>query len=97
MTTTPLNELSYTTGTANSTTITFNAGSHEFVISKNYVTLSHDYVRSPPAGYPNAVAGATPAINFTAFPQTILSGTRARFYQPEAAALVAAGAGVISG
>jgi hypothetical protein len=55
------------------------------------VTLSTDYAMTDPPGYPsrpNFTGTATPQ-----FPQTIASGLTITLLQPEAAALVAAGAG----
>jgi hypothetical protein len=88
-------QLPFNTGTANSTAITFNAGAYDFSTTR-FVTLSSNYQRVIPPGYPNANAGAAIATSPTAFAQTIPSGARVQFYAPEAAALVVAGAGTYS-
>ncbi len=90
-------QLPFTTGVANSTTITWNAGSYNFIgAARRFVTLSHDYARVIPPGLPDANPGVIEKSSYTAFPQTILSTTRAQFWAPEAAALVAASAGSYS-
>lgn len=55
------------------------------------VTLSTDYQRSPPPGYPNPNPGSAKSASLTAAPQTITSGTTVTLFSCEAAALVAAG------
>ena len=60
--------------------------------SRVAVTLSADYVRSAPPGYPNPNAGVASSSSLTASPQTISSGTTMKLFSCEAAALVAAGA-----
>jgi hypothetical protein len=95
MTTPTFSQLSFATGTANSTAISFFAGAFDFSTTV-HVTLSSNYARVIPAGFPDANAGVAIATSPTAFPQTILSGQRVQFYAPEAAALVAAGAGSYS-
>lgn len=57
-----------------------------------YVTLSSNYARAPVAGYPDPSPGAGAGNSWTAFAQTIPSGTRLQLWTDEAAALVAAGA-----
>ena len=89
-------QLNYATGTAGTTAITFSAGYHDFA-QKQKVTLSSNYVRVIPPGYPGAQAGSLPSTDKDAFPQTILAGATVAFYVPEAAAIVAAGAGTNSG
>ncbi len=92
-----LNQLSFTTGVANSVTITFSAGSYDFIgAATRFVTLSHDYARVIPPGLPDANAGDQIQTSYTAFPQTIVSTKRVKFFAPEAAALVAASAGSYS-
>jgi hypothetical protein len=63
--------------------------------SKVFVTLSADYVRSPPGGYPDPNPG-NPDNSLTSYPQTIAATTRLQFFSDEAAALVTAGAAVYS-
>ena len=53
----PLNQLPYNTGTANSTAIIFNAGAPDWQ-STRFVTLSANYQRVIPVGYPDANAGS---------------------------------------
>ena len=89
-------QLNYATGTAGTTAITFSAGAYDFS-QRQKVTLSSNYVRVIPPGFPNAQAGALPSTNADAYPQTILAGATVAFYVPEAAAIVAAGAGTNSG
>ena len=89
-------QLNYATGTAGTTAITFSAGAYDFS-QRQKVTLNTQYVRVIPPGFPNAQAGALPSTNKDAFPQTIASGQTVAFYVPEAAAIVAAGAGTNSG
>lgn len=88
-------KLNHSTGTANAQAISFFAGSHEFA-SSVYVTLSSNYARAVPAGYPDPVPGANPKTSSTATPKTIPSGTRVLLMSAEAAAIVAAGAGAYS-
>jgi len=95
MTAPTFSQLIYNTGTANSTAITFNAGRADFE-STRYVTLSANYTRVIPTAYPDSNAGNAEATSPTAYAQTILSGKRVLFYQPEAAALVGASAGSYS-
>ena len=57
-------------------------------LAKRAVTLSSNYVRKPPPGWPRVDAGA-PLPSFTAYPQTIPSGTTLTLFAAEAAALVA--------
>jgi hypothetical protein len=95
MTAPSLNQLPFNTGMANSQAITFNAGAFDFSTTR-FVTLSADYARVLPPGFPDANAGAQIQTSFTAFPQTILCGTRVQFFAPEAAALVDAGAAAFS-
>jgi hypothetical protein len=91
----PLNQLPYTTGTANGVAISFNAGAHEWQ-STRFVTLSQNYQRVIPVGYPDANAGSYVPTSLTAHPQTIASGKRVRLFAVEASAVVAAGAGSFS-
>jgi hypothetical protein len=60
------------------------------------VTLSANYARVIPPGYPDANAGAPIAASATSHMQTIASGQRVQFFGPEADALVGAGAAVYS-
>ena len=96
MTNPTFSQLTYATGTAGSTAITFNAGSYDFS-QRQKVTLSTHYVRTIPAGFPNADAGALASGDPTAYAQTIASGAVVALYVPEAAAIVAAGAGTNTG
>lgn len=89
------NQLPYATGTANSTAIKFNAGSPDWQ-STRFVTLSQNYQRVIPVGYPNVNDGMQPATSPTAYPQTIASGKRVKFFAVEGQALVTAGAGSFS-
>jgi hypothetical protein len=59
------------------------------------VTLRADYVRAPPNDWPNANPGTGNQPNFTAFAQTIPSGTDVIVFLEEATALVAAGAATL--
>lgn len=61
-----------------------------------YVTLSGNYARLIPPGYPEPNAGAPAGTSKTAAPQTIASGARVKFFAHEAQALITAGAGVAS-
>ena len=85
-------QLPFTTGTAKSQAITFNAGAYDFSATRK-VLLSSNYTRVIPPGYPDANAGTKESASPTAFPQTIASGKTVTFYTPEAQALVTAGAG----
>ena len=60
--------------------------------TKAAVTLTANYDRSPPPGWPRADAGAPVASSLLAFPQTIPSGTTLTLFEAEASALVAANA-----
>jgi hypothetical protein len=93
--TTKVNALPVTHGTVGGTPITSNVASDDLATTR-YVTLSSNYVRNCPLGYPNPHPGFGAQKSPTAYPQTILSGTRALFFAGEAAALVAAGAGAYS-
>ncbi len=64
--------------------------------STRYVTLSANYARVIPPGYPEPNPGAPAANNATRSPKTILSGSRVLLFAHEAAAIVAAGAGAYS-
>lgn len=90
-----LNKLPHNTGTANAQPITFLAGSFEFSTTR-YVTLTANYARSPPPHYPICNPGVKPGTLLTNAPQTLVAGTRVLLYSAEAAAIVAAGAGVYS-
>jgi hypothetical protein len=79
-----LNQISFSTGTANSQAITFYAGRADFE-STRYVTLSQDYTRVIPVGFPRVDAGAPISASKVAYPQTIASGQRVQFFAPEAA------------
>jgi hypothetical protein len=59
-------------------------------LAKKAVTLSANYVRNPPPGWPRVDAGA-PLPSYTASPQTIASGTTLTLFAAEAAALVNGG------
>lgn len=59
--------------------------------STQHVTLSGDYARVIPPGYPDPNAGSEPKGSATATAKTILSGARVLLFKHEAAALVAAG------
>jgi hypothetical protein len=61
-----------------------------------YVTLSANYARKTPGGYPVPPYPGLVASSLTASPQTIPSGTRLELFADEAAALVAAGAAAYS-
>lgn len=52
-------KLPHNTGTANSQAIVFEAGAHEFSIVR-YVTLTSNYVRTPPPAYPDINPGQKP-------------------------------------
>jgi hypothetical protein len=56
-----------------------------------FVTLSANYARDPPAGYPVPPYPGPVTASLTAFAQTIPSGTRLQLFADEAAALVQAG------
>jgi hypothetical protein len=81
----------HVTGTVGAVAISFDAVAADFQSSR-YVTLTASYARSPMPGYPRIDAGAPVAASLVAYPQTILSGARVLLFQPEAAALVSAGA-----
>ncbi len=61
-----------------------------------FVTLSADYARDPPAGYPTPPFPGPVTASLTAFAQTIPNGTRLQLFADEAAALVTAGAAAYS-
>jgi hypothetical protein len=65
-----------------------NAGTWQLV----YVTLSANYARNPPGGYPVPPYPGPVTASLTATAQTIASGTRLELFADEAAALVAASA-----
>ena len=64
--------------------------------STRYVTLSGNYARLIPPGYPDPNAGAEVSKRLTNTPQTIPNGARLQFFAHEAAAIVAAGGGAYS-
>jgi hypothetical protein len=78
-------------GLVGSTPITGSVNSGTLA-STRFVTLSEDFIRSPPPAYPDANAGAHVSTSPTASPQTIPSGTRLQLFSDEASALVNAGA-----
>jgi len=88
-----MNQAQFTTGTCNSTTITFYAGSADFLAPPRKVLLSANYQRSPPPAFPDANPGIAISTSPTAYPQTIPSGATVAFFAPEAAAIVAAAGG----
>jgi hypothetical protein len=57
------------------------------------VTLSSNYVRASPAGFPELPPAGTMVKGHAVASSTLLSGTTYSFFAHEAAALVAAGAG----
>ena len=65
-------------------------------VSTRFVTLSGNYARLIPPGYPEPNCGCEVSKRLTATPQTIPSGARVQFFVHEAAAIVAAGGGAYS-
>ena len=61
-----------------------------------FVTLSGNYARLIPPGYPEPNCGCEVSKRLTATPQTIPNGSRVQFFAHEAAAIVAAGGGAYS-
>ncbi len=82
-------------GTVGATPVSSNVDSGGLA-SKRYVTLSANYARLIPAGYPDPNAGMGAQVSHTAYPKTILSGARVQFFAHEAAAIVAASGGAYS-
>ena len=82
-------------GVVNSTPVVSNVD-HDGLSSKLYVTLSANYARVIPPGYPDPNPGVNLATSKTATAQTIGSGSRVLFFKHEANAIVAAGGGVLS-
>ncbi len=82
--------LNVTLGTVNGSPIVANLDGANFN-ERQAVTLSADYVRSPPPDFPNSNPGTGNQRNYTAFPQTIPSGTVVIFFKAEVDALVNAG------
>lgn len=85
-----------TTGTVSGTPIVADLlakghGANPWDIVK--VTLSANYVRSPPAGFPELPPPGQEVKKRTTAMSTLSSGTTFSFHSHEAAALVAAGAG----
>ena len=79
MTAPGFSQLPFTTGTANSQTISFNAGAYDFSTTR-LVTLSSNYQRVIPPGYPDANAGVAIASSPTALrrrslPASVCSST----------------------
>ena len=87
--------LPITYGTVSGSPITGNVNSATLA-SKVFITLSANYARAVPPGYPRADAGAAIATSLLAFPQTIAGGTRLQLFSDEAQALVTAGAAAFS-
>jgi hypothetical protein len=88
--------LPVTYGTVNGSAITGQVNAATLDATKVHVTLSQNYVRNPPAGYPDANPGVAPGTSLTGWPQTVSSGSRILLFTDEAAALVAAGAAAYS-
>ena len=88
-------QLSVNHGSVGATTIVSSLDSSGLAATR-FVTLSGNYARVIPPGYPDPNAGALPSASKTAAAQTIANGTRVKFFADEAAALVAASAGAYS-
>jgi hypothetical protein len=80
-------------GAANAQTIVANVAPNDLMAPLRTVTLSADYSRNAPPGWPCTPAGASSsAQQLFGNPTTILSATSITVTAPEAAALIAAGA-----
>ncbi len=86
--------LSVVLGGINGTPIVANLDGAD-LSKRQAVTLSANYVRSPPPDFPNSSPGTGNQTNYTAFPQTIPSGTVVVFLEAEATALVNSGAATL--
>lgn len=88
-----VNDLPVKLGVANSVDIIAHVNSGELSKPLRTVTLSTSYLRNPPPGWvvtpAGAAIGANPLVGASV---TIASGTAITVSEPEAAALVAAGA-----
>jgi hypothetical protein len=85
--------LPVTLGAANAQTIVANVAPNDLMAPLQSITLSHDYARNAPSGWPCTPAGASSAAQqLFPNPTTIVSGTSITVTAPEAAALIAAGA-----
>jgi hypothetical protein len=92
---TALNTLPTRTGTVGATPILAQVNSATLAV-KRFVTLTANYDRQVPPGYPDPSPGGVISKSLTAFPQTIASGKRLQLFSCEAQALVTAGAATYS-
>jgi hypothetical protein len=92
---TALNTLPTRLGTVGATPIVANVNSATLA-AKRFVTLTANYDRHAPPGYPDPSPGGVISKSLTAFPQTITSSKRLQLFSCEAQALVSAGAATYS-
>ena len=95
MSTTTVKTNTVTHGVINATPVTSNVDA-DGLSSTQYVTLSANYARAIPPGYPDPNPGVAAGTAKTSNAQTIGTGARVKFFKHEAAAIVAAGGGVLS-
>ncbi len=90
-----IQQITMTHGTINSVSVVSTLDASGFA-STRFITLSNDYARSIPPGYPDPNAGSEVSKRLTQTARTITNGTRLQFFAHEAAAIVAAGGGAYS-